>query len=99
MIRSELVQQLCEDFPDLTQREVESAVSALFDSVTEQLAGGGRVEMRGFGAFSTRQRDARVGRNPRTGAAVEVDAKRVPYFKPGKEMRERLNLQDVTPEL
>ena len=99
MIRSELVQQLCEDFPDLTQREVETAVSALFDSITEQLAGGGRVELRGFGAFSTRQRDARTGRNPRTGAAVEVDAKRVPYFKPGKEMRERLNLQEVTAEL
>ena len=59
---------------------------------------GGRVELRGFGAFSTRQRDARVGRNPRTGEAVDVDAKRVPYFKPGKEMRERLNLGEVTAE-
>jgi integration host factor subunit beta len=96
MIRSELVQKLCGDFPDLTQREVEGVVSALFDSITEQLAGGGRVELRGFGAFSTRQRDARVGRNPRTGASVDVDAKRVPYFKPGKEMRERLNLGEVT---
>jgi integration host factor subunit beta len=56
------------------------------------------VELRGFGAFSTRQRDARVGRNPRTGEAVDVDAKRVPYFKPGKEMRERLNLQEVVAE-
>ncbi|HJP68834.1 MAG TPA: HU family DNA-binding protein, partial [Sphingomicrobium sp.] len=59
---------------------------------------GGRVELRGFGAFSTRQRDARVGRNPRTGASVDVSAKRVPYFKPGKEMRERLNLKEVTAE-
>ncbi len=59
---------------------------------------GGRVELRGFGAFSTRQRDARVGRNPRTGDPVSVDAKRVPYFKPGKEMRERLNLGEVTAE-
>jgi len=92
MIRSELVQKLCSDFPDLSQREVENVVSAIFDSITDQLAKGGRVELRGFGAFSTRQRDARTGRNPRTGAAVEVDAKRVPYFKPGKEMRERLNL-------
>jgi integration host factor subunit beta len=92
MIRSELVQKLCSDFPDLSQREVENVVSALFDSITDQLAKGGRVELRGFGAFSTRQRDARTGRNPRTGEAVEVDAKRVPYFKPGKEMRERLNL-------
>ena len=72
MIRSELVQKLCGDFPDLTQREVEGVVGALFDSITEQLAQGGRVELRGFGAFSTRQRDARVGRNPRTGDPVSV---------------------------
>ena len=98
MIRSELVQRLCVDFPYLTQREIEGVVSALFDSITDQLAKGGRVELRGFGAFSTRQRDARVGRNPRTGASVDVDAKRVPYFKPGKEMRERLNLGEVTAE-
>nr|WP_281288861.1 integration host factor subunit beta [Sphingomonas xanthus] len=95
MIRSELVQKLCSDFPDLSQREVENVVSAVFDSITDQLAQGGRVELRGFGAFSTRQRDARTGRNPRTGEAVEVDAKRVPYFKPGKEMRERLNLGEI----
>jgi len=96
MIRSELVNKLCGDFPDLTQREVETVVAALFDAITEQLADGGRVELRGFGAFSTRQRDARVGRNPRTGASVDVDAKCVPYFKPGKEMRERLNLSEAT---
>jgi integration host factor subunit beta len=99
MIRSELVQKMCQDFPDLTQREVESVVSAFFDSVGDQLATGGRVELRGFGAFSTRKRDARVGRNPRTGESVEVDAKRVPYFKPGKEMRERLNLKESVSEL
>jgi integration host factor subunit beta len=98
MIRSELVQKLCNDFPDLTQREVENVVTAIFDSITEQLAEGGRVELRGFGAFSSRQRGARVGRNPRTGEAVDVNAKRVPYFKPGKEMRERLNLSDVLAE-
>jgi integration host factor subunit beta len=98
MIRSELVQKLCSDFPDLSQREVENVVTAIFDSITDQLAGGGRVELRGFGAFSTRQRDARTGRNPRTGEAVEVDAKRVPYFKPGKEMRERLNLNGEAAE-
>jgi len=98
MIRSELVHKLCLDFPDLTQREIEGVVSALFETITEQLSEGGRVELRGFGAFSTRQRDARVGRNPRTGASVDVDAKRVPYFKPGKEMRERLNLGEVTAE-
>jgi integration host factor subunit beta len=99
MIRSELVLKLCQDFPDLTQREVESVVGAVFDSITDQLAQGGRVELRGFGAFSTRKRDARLGRNPRTGESVEVDAKRVPYFTPGKEMRERLNLQDAPAEL
>ena len=98
MIRSELVQKLCQDFPDLNQREVEGVVSAIFDSITDQLAEGGRVELRGFGAFSTRQREARQGRNPRTGEPVQVDAKRVPYFKPGKEMRERLNLQEVAAE-
>ena len=98
MIRSELVHKLCTDFPDLTQREIEGVVTALFDNITDQLAQGGRVELRGFGAFSTRQRDARTGRNPRTGEAVDVKAKRVPYFKPGKEMRERLNLSEVTAE-
>jgi integration host factor subunit beta len=92
------VQKLCDDFRDLTQREIETAVNAFFDSITEQLAQGGRVELRGFGAFSTRKRDARVGRNPRTGEAVDVDAKRVPYFKPGKEMRDRLNLSEATSE-
>jgi integration host factor subunit beta len=93
------VQKLCSDFKDLTQREVEGVVGAIFDSITEQLSNGGRVELRGFGAFSTRQRDARVGRNPRTGESVSVNAKRVPYFKPGKEMRERLNLQDAPADL
>ncbi|WP_300975450.1 integration host factor subunit beta [Sphingomonas sp. LHG3406-1] len=98
MIRSELVQKLCHDFPDLTQREIEVVVTGIFNEITAQLAKGGRVELRGFGAFSTRQRDARTGRNPRTGEQVEVDAKKVPYFKPGKEMRERLNLGEVTAE-
>ena len=92
MIRSELVHKLCEDHPDLTAKEVERVVSAFFDSVIDQLQNGGRVELRGFGAFSTRGRDARTGRNPRTGETVAVDAKRVPYFKPGKEMRQRLNV-------
>ena len=92
MIRSELVQKLCEDHPDLTAKEVERVVAAFFDSLIEQLEQGGSVELRGFGAFSTRARDARRGRNPRTGESVDVDAKHVPYFKPGKEMRERLNV-------
>ncbi|MDP9414288.1 MAG: integration host factor subunit beta [Pseudomonadota bacterium] len=97
MIRSELVQKLCEDHPDLTVKEIERVVSAFYDSIIAQLQQGGRVELRGFGAFSTRDRDARKGRNPRTGDAVDVAAKRVPYFKPGKEMRERLNLETASP--
>ena len=94
MIRSELVQKLCTDFPDLTQREVEGVVSAIFDSITDQLAKGGRVELRGFGALSVRSRDACAGRNPRTGEPVDVRAKHVPFFKSGKELRERLNATD-----
>lgn len=97
MIRSELVHHLCTEFPDLTQREVENVVSALFDSITDQLAKGGRVELRGFGAFSTRQRDARTGRNPRTGEAVPVDEKAVPFFKAGKDLRERVNRGPTKP--
>ena len=91
MIRSELVQKLADANPGLKLAEVEHIVDIFFEEMVEQLAAGGRVELRGFGAFSTRARGARVGRNPRTGEAVSVAAKRVPYFKPGKEMRERLN--------
>ena len=92
MIRSELVQLLVQDNPGLSVREVEQIDSIFFDEIVGRLSEDGRVELRGFGAFSTRARDARLGRNPRTGEAVEVDAKRVPYFKPGKEMRVRLNM-------
>ena len=92
MIRSELVQQLAETNPELSLREVEEIVSTFFDEIVRRLAENGRVELRGFGAFSTRARDARTGRNPRPGEMVDVDAKRVPYFKPGKEMRQRLNV-------
>ncbi|MGV3553749.1 MAG: integration host factor subunit beta [Croceibacterium sp.] len=91
MIRSELLQAIAADNPDLRPEEVEQVVTIFFDEIAQRLAEGGRVELRGFGAFSTRGRDARQGRNPRTGDAVDVPAKRVPYFKPGKEMRERLN--------
>lgn len=91
MIRSELVAIVAEQNPHLTIRDVERIVATVFDEITDALAKGRRVELRGFGAFSTRGREARTGRNPRTGAAVEVDAKRVPYFKAGKELRERLN--------
>ena len=91
MIRSELLQALHRDNPELRAEEVEQVVDIFFDEIARRLAEGGRVELRGFGAFSTRDRDSRVGRNPRTGATVSVPAKSVPYFKAGKEIRQRLN--------
>lgn len=91
MIRSELLQTIAKENPELRDEDVESAVDTFFEEISNRLAEGGRVELRGFGAFSTRDRDARKGRNPRTGEGVDVPAKRVPYFKPGKEMRARLN--------
>ena len=91
MIRSELLQALARENPDLKAEEIEKVVTIFFDEIAARLAKGGRVELRGFGAFSTRQREARKGRNPRTGDAVSVPGKQVPYFKPGKEMRARLN--------
>ena len=91
MIRSELLQVLAQENPELRADDVERIVDVFFDEISQQLAGGGRVELRGFGAFSTRERDARKGRNPRTGEAVDVPGKKVPFFKPGKEIRARLN--------
>ena len=91
MIRSELVNALAKDNPGLKAEEVEQVVDIFFDEIGQRLAEGGRVELRGFGAFSTREREARAGRNPRTGEQVQVAAKRVPYFRPGKEMRRVLN--------
>lgn len=91
MIRSELVQKLAQENPGLSLPTVDKIVDLVFKSIVDRLASGGRVELRGFGAFTTRARDARTGRNPRTGEEVDVPAKRVPHFKPGKEMRERLN--------
>ncbi|MFO1117159.1 MAG: integration host factor subunit beta [Beijerinckiaceae bacterium] len=91
MIKSELVQRISTRNPQLYQRDVENIVNAILDEITNALTRGDRVELRGFGAFSVKRRDPRVGRNPRTGAPVEVDGKSVPFFKTGKEMRERLN--------
>ena len=93
MIRSELLQALAKQSPGMRGEEIERVVDAFFDEIAKRLAEGGRVELRGFGAFSTRERDARKGRNPRTGDSVEVPGKRVPYFKPGKDMRVRLNAE------
>jgi integration host factor subunit beta len=91
MIRSELLQALAKENPDLRAEEVEQVLDTFFDEIAKRLAEGGRVELRGFGAFSTRERGARKGRNPRTGEAVEVPEKKVPYFKPGKDMRRVVN--------
>ncbi|MEM8785278.1 MAG: integration host factor subunit beta [Pseudomonadota bacterium] len=91
MIKSELVNRIADSNPHLFHRDVERIVSTIFDEIARALANGDRVELRGFGAFSVRMRDARMGRNPRTGEPVAVDAKNVPYFKAGKELRERLN--------
>ena len=91
MIKSELVARLAERYPHLYHRDVERIVTTVLDNIVNALAGGDRVELRGFGAFSVKLRPARIGRNPRTGESVEVDKKRVPFFRTGKELRERLN--------
>ena len=91
MIRSELIQKLADENPHLIQRDVERIVNTIFDEITETMARGDRVELRGFGAFSVKKRDSRVGRNPRTGASVAVAEKHVPFFKTGKLLRDRLN--------
>ena len=91
MTKSELILRLAERNPHLFHRDVERIVATIFNEVAAALARGDRVELRGFGAFSVKKRSPRVGRNPRTGASVEVSEKLVPYFKTGKELRERLN--------
>ena len=93
MIKSELITRLAEENPHLTRADVERVVNTVLDRMIAALGQGGRVELRGFGAFSVRDRPARAGRNPRTGETVEVSAKTVPFFKSGKELRERLNLE------
>ena len=91
MTRSELIADLANANPHLMSRDVELIVSTIFDEITAALARGARVELRGFGAFTVKRRDARTGRNPRTGQAVPVNEKLVPFFKAGKELRERVN--------
>jgi integration host factor subunit beta len=91
MIKSELVLRIAERNPHLYQRDVENIVNAILDTIVDALARGDRVELRGFGAFSVKKRDARIGRNPRTGETVPVSEKVIPVFKTGKEMRLRLN--------
>ncbi|XDA97180.1 integration host factor subunit beta [Sulfitobacter sp. LCG007] len=91
MIRSELIQKIADENPHLYQRDVERIVNTIFEEVTGAMARGDRVELRGFGAFSVKKRDSRVGRNPRTGETVQVEQKHVPFFKTGKLLRDRLN--------
>ncbi len=91
MTKSELIQRIAELNPHLYHRDVERIVTTIFEEISEALARGDRVELRGFGAFSVKQRDARIGRNPRTGAAVQVAEKHIPFFKTGKLLRERMN--------
>ena len=91
MIRSELIQKIADENPHLYQRDVEKIVNTIFEEIIGAMSSGQRVELRGFGAFSVKKRDSRVGRNPRTGAAVDVEEKHVPFFKTGKLLRDRLN--------
>lgn len=91
MTKSELIHKLSQQFSDMTLRDVEKAVDVIFADISNALAKGNRVELRGFGAFSVRYRDRRAGRNPRTGEKVDVEGKYVPFFKAGKTLRERLN--------
>ena len=95
MIKSELVQVIAEMNPHLYQRDVEKIVNTVLEEIAGALARGDRVELRGFGAFSVKNRPARTGRNPRTGVTVHVEEKWVPFFKTGKELRERLNAHPV----
>ena len=99
MTKSELIQKLADRNPHLLLRDLEKIVDTFFDEITDALVKGDRVELRGFGAFSVKHRDARVGRNPRTGETVQVAAKRLPFFKTGKALREKLNEEpDTTSE-
>ena len=91
MTKSELVHQLNQTFPDMSLRQVEKAIDGIFGEIVKALGRGYRVELRGFGAFSVRYRDRRMGRNPRTGEKVKVDGKFVPFFKAGKGLRDRMN--------
>jgi integration host factor subunit beta len=95
MTKSDLILRLAEKYPHLLQRDIENIVNTVFDEIANALARGNRVELRGFGAFSVKRREARNGRNPRTGEAVSVAEKSVPFFKTGKQLRDRLNGEEA----
>lgn len=92
MTKSELIEQLTVNNEVLNRREAEMIVNAIFDSIGQALAGGDRVEIRGFGSFTVRQRDAREARNPKSGEIVQIPAKKTPFFKTGKDLRERVDI-------
>jgi len=98
MIKSEMITRVSLRNPHLLQREVEAAINCVLDEISDAMRDGNRVEIRGFGAFSVRHRSARTGRNPRTGEAVDVEEKAVPFFRTGKELRDRINKTPVTPD-
>jgi len=91
MTKSELVEIIAENYGEITRREAEVVVNEIFQAISEALANGERVELRGFGSFTTKRRNPRVGRNPKTGESVQVPGKTVPHFKPGKELRDRVD--------
>ena len=91
MTKSELIQKLADQTPSIPRKDMELVVNVIFDSMRDALVAGERIEIRGFGSFSVKQRDAREGRNPKTGEIVKVEPKRVPFFKVGKELRERVD--------
>jgi len=91
MIKSELITRMADKNPHLTRSDIEKIVNVIFEEISDTLSSGGRIELRGFGSFSIKRRPARMGRNPRTGAVVSVPEKNAPYFRTGKDLRERLN--------
>lgn len=95
MTKSELIDELAEDNPDLLIKDIEAIVSTFFSEIAEALTQGNRIEIRGFGVFVVKHREARTGRNPRTGTSVEVPEKYVPFFKTGKDLRDRMNGEKV----
>ena len=97
MTKSELIAELSAANPHLRAADIDRIVATIFEEIAQALARGQRVELRGFGAFTVKRREARTGRNPRTGEAVPVEEKSVPFFKAGKELRERVNLPAAKP--
>jgi len=93
MTKRDLIEKLAERMKSLSQKDAELVVNTIFDSMTEALASGDRIEIRGFGSFQIRERRSREGRNPRTGEKVKVDSKKVPFFKVGKELKERVDMK------